>query len=40
MDPTGRHFADLPQGTSFDVAPKKKSAGTLYAEPVFSVVTD
>jgi ABC-2 type transport system ATP-binding protein len=40
MDPTGRHFADLPQGTSFDVAQTPLSAGMLYAEPEFSVIAD
>jgi len=40
MDPAGRHFADLPQSTSFDVAEKPLAAGMLYADPTFTVRAD
>jgi ABC-2 type transport system ATP-binding protein len=40
MDPTGRHFADLPQATSFDVAQDPTTVGMLYAQPTFSIVAD
>ncbi|SDH18645.1 ABC-2 type transport system ATP-binding protein [Leifsonia sp. 98AMF] len=40
MDPTGRHFADLPQATSFDVAQDPSTVGMLYAKPTFSIVDD
>lgn len=40
MDPAGRHFADLPQGTTFDVAQTPLAAGMMYAEPAFSVLDD
>jgi len=40
MDPTGRHFADLSQATSFDVAQDPTTVGMLYAKPTFSIVDD
>ena len=39
IDSSGRHFADLSQACSFDVANNSLAVGMTYAEPSFSFVT-
>ncbi|GAA3874310.1 hypothetical protein GCM10022381_16400 [Leifsonia kafniensis] len=38
IDSAGRHFADMPQACSFDVADNPLAVGITYAEPEFAVV--
>lgn len=38
IDSAGRHFADLPQACSFDVANNPLAVGMTYAEPTFAVL--